>query len=296
MLPLFLMLVSLGLANALEQRDTKLIPKQLAVVRRRSGLTHKEYLNYHAIVHGLKSWNAPMDNSYPVAYIQDHVFDSAFGVNNSVANQVYVGRDDVTELYGNSSTSFTVAPTTNYTAQVIGPDGSNFNDMDTAFSMLAYEKPVLGTIDRSETIDSSGLGPVVVFYWAAATPGILSNDTFGTELANRFVELIPHKTLYRATVHVPVPGKDTGLYFGGDAMPTMNAVVKLWLRRRSDAVELVRSAQLQLDSDELSLDIDKSFALFCNEVVIWDLTKNAKVSDNILGICEVCVRKHAKPP
>ncbi|KAH6880673.1 hypothetical protein B0T10DRAFT_581217 [Thelonectria olida] len=277
MLPCILIFATFGLASAIEppqQRDTELLPKQIVVVRRRSGLTHQEYVNYHAIVHGLKSWNGPRDNSFPAAYIQDHTFDSAFGVNNSVPNQVYVGRDDVTELYGNSSTSFTSPPATNYTAQVTGPDGYNFNDLATAFSMLAYEKPVLGTVERSETASgSNGPGPVVAFFWAVAKPQIVSNDTFGTELANQIVKLIPKNTLYRATVHVPVPGYDTRPYFGGDNMPTTNAVVKLWLRRKSDAVELVRSAQLQLDSDALSLDQDRSFVVFCNEVVLWDLNK-----------------------
>ncbi|KAH7161017.1 hypothetical protein EDB81DRAFT_866606 [Dactylonectria macrodidyma] len=271
-------LAPFGLACAVapppRQRDTELFPKQIVVVRRRSGLTHKEYVNYHAIVHGLKSWNGPRDASFPAAYIQDHTFDSAFGVNNSVPNQVYVGRDDVTELYGNSSTAFTSPPATNYTAEVTGPDGYNFNDLETAFSMLAYEKPVLGSLDRSETAtEKNGSGPVVAFFWAAAKPHISSNDTFGAELANQLVALIPKDTLYRATVHVPVPGYDTRPYFGGYTMPTINAVVKLWLHRKSDAVELVRAAQLQLDSDALSLDQDVSFVVFCNEVVLWDSAK-----------------------
>lgn len=274
---------SFGLASALvpspQQRDTELIPKQLVAVRRRSGLTHKEYINYHAIVHGLKSWNGPRDDSFPAAYVQDHTFDSAFGVNDSVPDQVYVGRDDVTELYGKSFTSFTSPPATNYTAEVTGPDGYNFNDLSTTFSMLAYEKPVLGCIERSETATGeNGPGPVVAFFWAAAKPSISSNDTFGEELANQIVEFIPKDTLYRATVHVPVPGYDLRPYFGGYTMPTINAVVKLWLRRKSDAVELVRAAQLQLDSDALGLDQDTSFVVFCNEVVLWDTAKEINVS------------------
>lgn len=284
MLPGLFIFASIGLASASaspQQRDTELIPKQIAIVRRRSGLTHKEYVNYHALIHGLKSWNGPRDNSFPAAYIQDHTFDSAFGVNDSVPNQIYVGRDDVTELYGNSSTSFTSPPATNYTAEVTGPDGYNFNDLATAFSMLAYEKPVLGSIDRSETVtDKIGSGPVVAFFWAAAKPQISSNDTFGVDLANQIVKLIPKDTLYRATVHIPVPGSDTRPYFGGDTMPTMNAVVKLWLHRKRNAVELARAAQLKLDSDALNLNQDLSFIVFCNEVVLWDFAKKAKVSNN----------------
>ncbi|KAM5347523.1 hypothetical protein ACJ41O_010528 [Fusarium nematophilum] len=279
LLRLLLTFASLSLSSALapQHRDTELIPKQIVVVRRRSGLTHKEYVNYHAIVHGLKSWNGPRDNAFPAAYIQDHTFDSAFGINNSVPNQVYVGRDDVTELYGSSSTSFTLPPPTNYTAEVTGPDGYNFNDLETTFSMLAYEKPVLGSTERSETTtQSNGSGPITAFLWAAAKPEISSNDTFGMELANQIAQLIPKDTLYRATVHVPVPGYDTRAYFGGYTMPTINAVVKLWLHPKSDAVELVRGAQLQLDSDALSLDQDKSFIVFCKEVVLWDLAKNVQ--------------------
>ncbi|KAH9231885.1 hypothetical protein K456DRAFT_401893 [Colletotrichum gloeosporioides 23] len=225
-------------------------PKQLAVIRRRSGLTHKEYLEYHTLVHGQKSWNAPHDNAWPIAYTQNHVFDGVFGANNTVANQIYVGRDDVNELYSSSADSFTSPPPTNYT--------------ETTFltGIPAGVKP------------ADNKPPLVAWFWAIATKEATSNETFANTLADTLVKAIPAGTVYDASVHVPVPGGDLRPYFGGQTMPTINAVIKLWLGESDSSISAVRTAQTQLDNAKLQLDENQSFMLFSREVVIWDMRKN----------------------
>ncbi|KAF5520456.1 hypothetical protein CGCA056_v008774 [Colletotrichum aenigma] len=247
-------------------------PKQLAVIRRRSGLTHKEYLEYHTLVHGQKSWNAPHDNAWPIAYTQNHVFDGVFGANNTVANQIYVGRDDVNELYSSAADSFTSPPPTNYTETVIGPDGVNFNDMPTAMSMLATETFLTGIAAGAKPADNKP--PLVAWFWAIATKEATSNETFANTLADTLVKAIPAGTVYNASVHVPVPGGDLRPYFGGQTMPTINAVIKLWLGESDSSISAVRTAQTQLDNAKLQLDENQSFMLFSREVVIWDMRKS----------------------
>ncbi|KAK6432809.1 hypothetical protein LTR95_011018 [Oleoguttula sp. CCFEE 5521] len=241
-------------------------PKEIAIVRRRSGLTHKEYLHYHTLVHGLKAWNAPRDNSYPSAYQQDYIYDAAFGVNDSVPNMVFVGRDDVTELYGSSATTFTAPPTTNYTETVIGPDGYNFNDIATAFSMVCTE-----TIVEDLKPGYNATVPLTAFYWARSSNLSINNATFAANLLQAFLQKIPANTIYRASTHVPVPGTDSRPYFGGGTMPTINAVIKFWLNNTDTAITNIRAVQNQLNATTLSLDADTAFIVFSKAVTVWDL-------------------------
>ncbi|GAB7347701.1 hypothetical protein MBLNU459_g5262t2 [Dothideomycetes sp. NU459] len=234
-------------------------PKEIVVVRRRSGLSHKEYLYYHAL---------------------DWIFDSAFGANDSVPDQSYVGRDDVTELYGSSATSFTSPPPTDYIQTVIGPDGYNFNDLPTAFSMIAYETFPVTVPKCSGPIDT--FSPVNAFFWASSTNPSIDNTTFATNLANALVNLLPANTIYNASIHVEVPGTDSRPYFGGYGQPTMNAVVKLWLANTNAAVTAVRAAQRQLNAANLSLNQDVSFIVFSRAHTIYDTTKNIPFDINRL--------------
>ncbi|TDZ49871.1 ABC transporter gloK [Colletotrichum trifolii] len=270
----------LGLvANYMLKAQAASLPKQLAVVRRRSGLTHKEYLYYHTLVHGQKAWNAPRDDAFPLAYIQDHVFDGVFGANNSVPNQVYVGRDDVVELYSSAPGTFTAPPPTNYTQTVIGPDGASFNDFPTAMSIMAYETFLsdlpAGPAQGPKRDDKTG--PLVAFLWAVATKDATSNETFANDLASALVKPLPAGVVYNASVHVPVAGADTRPYFGGFGMPTINAVIKLWLNEGGDSISALRSAQTGLDNAKLHLDENQSFMLFSREVVIWDMRSGIDV-------------------
>ncbi|KXH26304.1 hypothetical protein CSIM01_03682 [Colletotrichum simmondsii] len=262
----------LGLvASQIISAQAQSLPKQLAVVRRRSGLTHKEYLYYHTLVHGQKSWNAPRDDSFPAAYIQSHVFDGVFGANNSVANQVYVGRDDIAELYSSSPTSFLGPPSTNYTETVIGPDGANFNDFPVAMSMIATETFLTNiTACASKPPAKPGNEPPVAFFWAMATQNATSNETFARNLADALIKPLPAGTIYNASIHVPIPGADVRPYFGGADMPIINTVIKLWLNDSGSAITQLRASQTKLDSAALNLDENLSYMLFSKEVTIWD--------------------------
>ncbi|KAH6673358.1 hypothetical protein B0J14DRAFT_666649 [Halenospora varia] len=263
--------------------------KQIAAVRRRSGLTHQEYLQYHTLVHGAKSWNAPNDNNKPLAYIQDHIFDNAFGINSS--NSVtpsYSGRDDITELYSKTESSFLSAPLTNYTETVIGPDGVNFNDLASAFSMFAIE-----TFESNISLNCAGPTneeAVTAFYWLVASDPTSNSSTFdNSTLAQNIMKTIltniPANTVYNASTHVSIPGVDSRSYYGGYGLPTVNTILKFWLYDDSQAVSGFRSAIKKLESEELGVDLDKSFVVFAKQVVIWDLVKNITFDiDRLEGI------------
>ncbi|KAK6428748.1 hypothetical protein LTR95_015105 [Oleoguttula sp. CCFEE 5521] len=179
---------------------------------------------------------------------------------------VFVGRDDVTELYGSSATTFTAPPTTNYTQTVIGPDGYNFNDVPTAFSMICTE-----TVVKDLKPGYNATIPLTVFYWARSSNASINNATLPAGLSQAFLQKIPDNTIYRVSTHVPVPGTDSRPYFGGEAMPTINAVIKFWINNTDTAVTNIRAAQNQLNATILSLDADTSFIVFSKATTIWDL-------------------------
>lgn len=93
-------------------------------------------------MHGLKSWNAPDSVDQPLAYVQDHIFDSAYGINTSAPGfePTYFGHSDMTELYSRSETAFSTPPPNDYVATVVGPDGVAFADFSATVSMYAYDK------------------------------------------------------------------------------------------------------------------------------------------------------------
>lgn len=99
----------------------------------------------------------------------DHVFDAAFGANDSVPNQIYIGRDGVAELYSNL-TGPSTAPANNYSSTVIGSDGADFNDFSVSFSAVAHEVPVTGFshIHRPKH-EPDGPGEINDFLCAVAT-------------------------------------------------------------------------------------------------------------------------------
>ncbi|KAK2731426.1 hypothetical protein CKAH01_19065, partial [Colletotrichum kahawae] len=183
------------------------------------------------------------------------------------------------QLYLPSADSFTSPPPTNYTETVIGPDGVNFNDMPTAMSMLATETFLTGLPAGAKPADNKP--PLVAWFWAIATKEATSNETFANTLADTLVKAIPAGTVYNASVHVPVPGGNLRPYFGGQTMPTINAVIKLWLGESDFSIPAVRTAQTQLDNAKLQLDENQSFMLFSREVVIWDMRKNIELVDSI---------------
>ncbi|KPM36045.1 hypothetical protein AK830_g10524 [Neonectria ditissima] len=274
-----LLTLSLTFYGVFAQNES--LPKQLAAVRRRSGLTHKEFLYYHTLVHGLKSWNAPRGDTFPAAYTLNYVFDGVFGANNTVPNAAYVGCDDVTELWSSSPTTFTAQ--SNYTDTVIGPDGDNFYDKAAVFSVFGTEAFIRGTATFPTTAESgSAKGPSIAFFWTSATSQSISNDTFARDIVEALLTQLPSDIVYRASIHVPVPGVDIRPYFGGAGLPTINSVIKLWLYDGDATVSKVRAAQTSLDYQGLQLDENVSFLLFTRAVTIWDLEQGINFDDQRL--------------
>ncbi|KAL3417211.1 hypothetical protein PVAG01_11211 [Phlyctema vagabunda] len=259
-------------------------PKQLAAVRRRPGLTTAEFLYHHTFVHAAKSWNAPDTIDQPLSYVQDHVYDSAYGINTTVTQSEisYFGHSDMTELYSRSEQAFNTTPTNNYTATVIGPDGVAFSDFSASISMYAHEKfqdvnSTCLTSSPTDTGTDTVTGIYNAFYWvfanaSNANTSSFDNTTFAEPIMKTLLSSFPSGTISNASIHTPVPGLDSRPYYGGANNPSLNAVLKVWLCDDNAAVSAFRNAQLALidQNDRLGINLDESFVLFTRAVLIYD--------------------------
>jgi hypothetical protein len=255
-------------------------PKQLAVGRRRQGLTTTEYLYHHTIVHGRKAWNAPDSVDQPVAYVQDHIFDSAYGINTTEnhAQANYFGHSDLTELYSRSQNAFSTPPPNNYTQTVIGPDGNAFSDFSASINMYGYEvfQKVNNTCNTPKSSQAFN-----AFYWvfandSNANTASFDNTTFVTAITKSLLNAFPPGTIYNASVHTSVPGLDSRAYYGGYNNPTLNAVFKFWLCDDNNSVTAFRNAQIGLiaQNQKLGINLDQSFVVFTRHFLLYDRTTN----------------------
>jgi hypothetical protein len=264
--------------NAVNAKWPNAFPKQLNAVRRRQGLTTSEFLYHHTIVHGRKTWNAPDSVDQPLAYVQDHAFDSAYGINTTAnyPEPSYFGHSDVAELYSRSQRAFFTPPPNNYTQTVIGPDGNAFSDFSAAVNMFAYEvfQEVKTSCPKpSETYNA--------FYWVYAdafnanTPSF-DNTTFASSIVKSMVNDFPAGVIYNASMHTSVPGLDSRTYYGGFGNPTLNAVLKFWLCDDNKAVAAFRKVQngLSQKNNKLGINLNQSFVMFTRSVLLYDRSDN----------------------
>lgn len=113
--------------------------KMVAAMRRKPGMTHAECMQYIEHVHGQIARNKPLALK---KYIQNHVFDSAFGSDSDVTYAQTFHRDSVTELYFEDFGGVIQTFSDPYTQQTTGPDGANFADLAKQAAQLMAESEV----------------------------------------------------------------------------------------------------------------------------------------------------------
>ena len=235
--------------------------------------------------------------------MQDHIFDSVFGTNTTATEPIIFGRDDMTELYCNNITQFQQSTQNPYVQQVIGPNGANFNDFPVAVSMFAYEVFVSSPAaagnskcapNRSNPAYYDTAGAATAFYWLSAKNASINfdNATFAVNVNNALQKQLATfapTAIYNVSIHIPITGTDSRLYYGGALSPPMSAVIKLFLTDAGASVEGVRTAQKAIESmTALGVNFDNSFMAFAKEVTLWDFNHNINVSLDLLPLdCNV---------
>lgn len=237
--------------------------KIVAGVRRKPGMTHAEYLQYIEGVHG----GIARANTLGLSrYLQNHVFDGAFG---KAAYDRWFHRDSITELYFASFERLIETFTHPYTREVVGPDGANFADLATNLSLPPATEQVLKAPPRSgdnvkvmHFIKTTGEVATLRTQWQQAhTAAVRAAPDFETKLRGH-IRTIPQPP-DGATA---VGGAE---YFGGGDMPHFSGVASFWLSGEQD-LEAFRRYESALREQRL-FDPDFSFFVYAREVAIFDL-------------------------
>ncbi|WP_460072967.1 EthD domain-containing protein [Streptomyces sp. YKOK-I1] len=239
--------------------------KFTTVVRRRPDMTHSEYAEYFRDVHGgLASANKVVVRKY----VQNHVFDSAYGAAGDGGYQVTVPRDSVAELYFDDFEAIMRNMADPYSRDVVAADGVNFNDLSSAIGMLVEE--------HRPTVPNPGEGAVKVLMFLKAAEGLRPQ-----EFQERWLQA--HENVaadasgpagrLRACTWNPAVALD-GLppAFGSD-QPSYEGFAALWFEE-ADAVSAFRAYQKALTEHAEKLgpfhQPSLSFFLLSREIVVFD--------------------------
>lgn len=235
--------------------------KIVASIRRRPGMTHAEFVGYIVEVHGKLARDNPLKLR---RYVQNHVYDGAFG---SDAMQEYAGvfhRDSVTELYFASPQDMADTFADEYNRTVIAPDGAKFAELSTNQTALTHETvlipPAAGTAGTKIVqflVAAPGTGaPAAQAGWSAAHDRALAAaPEFAAALAGAA----------RADVVPDAPGKAMDAHFGGGARPALALVASFWVP--DAALGGFRAYEREIIGSGL-FDHELSYFLFAREVEI----------------------------
>jgi hypothetical protein len=241
--------------------------KMMAAICRRPGMTHAEYLAYVQHVHGALS----VEN--PVAlrrYVQNHVFDAAFGTAAEPAHGMVVARDSVTELYWDNAQDMSATFAHEHVRTKVGPDGRNFSDVSVALSLVAEE--------AEQPVAKAGPGGAKVLHYLRAADGLELPAFFERwALAHRHaLEMAPEAAaaLRRCVHNRQLPAFNPMLaYFGGADLPIYEGVASLWFDNAASigAFRAYERALLAINAEPATAFYQpaQSFFLYATEVPIY---------------------------
>lgn len=236
--------------------------KTMAAIRRKPGMTQQEYFRYIRDVHGALSRANPLTIR---RYVQNHVFDSAYGAEADRAYQTFFHRDSVTELYFEGFEAMMGTFTDPYVRDVIGPDGAKFNDLSTSLAMLARDIEI--------DVVQPGSAAVKVMHFLRK-PAALTSEQFAGKLrlaVEAALSRTPEAGVRRAVLTLSIPD-ESGLmaYFGAKDMPGYDAVVNLWFEE-AGALPAFRAWQRVFEAgtgEQAFYEPSHAFFLMAREVEI----------------------------
>ncbi|KAF1980315.1 hypothetical protein BU23DRAFT_495719 [Bimuria novae-zelandiae CBS 107.79] len=262
--------------------------KQIACLRRKSNMTRKEFFDYHFRVHGSISDSPQNSNDKPHKYIQTHFFDAAFGERlggvAGTGNHAWVGRDDMTELYFRDWDHMKACFGSEHVRKTVGPDGPNFNDLETAIPLLAVEKPLsFSPSPASFSGPEEGNRTVAVLFIAVKTQQ--SEEQLEQAFSPTLIEALEAHASDEvwgllANVGVPSTQFDIRAYFGGKNMPEYPVTYKIYIKD-SRSVTAVRKAQNAfMESMGDRIDASNTFIAFGKEGLLMDIGNGIRFDKN----------------
>lgn len=243
--------------------------KMMAAVCRRPGMTHAEYVAYVQHVHGAISIENPVNLR---RYVQNHVFDAAFGSAAEAAHGMTVARDSVTELWWDSADDMGANFAHEHVRTKVGPDAANFGDVSRTLSLVAVEA------ELPVPHPGRACGAKVLHYLRMAA-GLALPEFFErwARAHERALAVAPTAAaLLRRCVHNrQVPDFNPMLaYFGAKDVPVYEGVASLWFDDVSSvgAFRAYERALLAINAEPGAVFYDpaQSFFVYATEVPIYE--------------------------
>jgi hypothetical protein len=245
--------------------------KMISAICRKPGMTHAEYVAYVQHVHGAIAIEHPAALS---RYVQNHVFDAAFGAAGDRTHSLVPARDSITELYWDNPKDMADTFAHEHVRTKVGPDGANFSDLDVAVSVVAHE------VEQTVARPGRGAGAKVMHFlrsveglalpeffdrWASAHDRALSATPAAAEAIRRCVH----------NRQLPEFNKMLAYFGGSDVF--YEGVGSLWFDDVSSvgAFRAYERALLEINADSKHAFYrpSQSFFLYTTEVPIFQQGK-----------------------
>jgi uncharacterized protein (TIGR02118 family) len=246
--------------------------KMMAAICRKPGMTHAEYLAYVQHVHG------PLSTEQPGTlrrYVQNHVFDAAFGSSSEAVHAMPVARDSVTELWWDSAEDMGANFAHEHVRTKVGPDAANFGDTSRTLSVVAEEA------EQPVTHPGRAHGAKVLHYLrmaeGLALPAFFERWTQAHERALADAPLAA-AAIRRCVHNRQLPQFNAMLaYFGAKDVPVYEGVASLWFDDSASvgAFRAYERALLAINAERHSAFYQpaQSFFLYATEVPIYERVK-----------------------
>lgn len=242
--------------------------KMLAAVRRKPGMTHAEFLDYIEHQHGKIARAKPLGVK---RYVQNHVIDSAFGVDADMTYATTFHRDSITELFFDDMSGLIHTFSDPYTQQTVGPDARNFADLANQAAQL---------MDEPEA-SNAGAAPLEwkAMVFLKKNPAV-DLESFFTQwdlahdaIANQYPNFQKALRRHVRSRYLPEGDRVTS-YFGPD-IAVYEGVCSMWFEQEADfsIFRQYQRALFQRLSDEGVVLSSASFFVYVKEVVIMDLSQ-----------------------
>jgi hypothetical protein len=237
--------------------------KMIAAARRRPGMTHGEYIAYIQHVHAVLARSNPVSLQ---RYVQNHVFDSAYGTTAESTHRVAVHRDSVTELYWPTMQAMQETFAHPYTQKTIGPDGRNFADTGVTTMLIAH--------DLTLPVPKPGTGGAKVMQFLRMKDGLALPEFFERWRAAHEVvmkESMIAATTIRACVqsHQLQEANHLLAYFGSEDRRYYEGVASFWYEDDAaiGAFRQYEAALLKVNAEpsQSFYSADDSFFLYVRE-------------------------------
>ncbi|WLG86884.1 EthD domain-containing protein [Pseudomonas cucumis] len=239
--------------------------KMLAAVRRKPGMTHAEFLDYIEHRHGEIARTKPLGVK---RYVQNHVIDSAFGVDSDSTYTQTFHRDSITELFFYNMSDLITTFSDPFTQQTTGPDAKNFADLSKQAAQLMDE------VEVSEA--GSPLPAWKAMLFIKKDPGVELALFFSAwdsahDAATRQCPEIQKVLRQHVRARYLPEGDRVTSYFGPD-IAVYEGVSSMWFENEADLSvfrQYQRSLFQHLSDTGVSLP-SESFFVYVKEVVILD--------------------------